>query len=106
MTEEKTKTCIACHRQLPPGAFGKSIMRPDGLHNTCRECRRKKYREQTGGLQHALRNFSNADLVAELIRREAADEMLSAIPREVTERCLSSSGDTGDDTPPGQSAGA
>jgi len=89
MTEEKTKTCIACHRQLPPGAFGKSIMRPDGLHNTCRECRRKKYREQTGGLQHALRNFNNDDLVTELLRRGAADDMLSAIPREVTERYLS-----------------
>lgn len=90
MAEEKTKTCIACHRQLPLGAFGKSIMRTDGLHNTCRECRRKKYREQTGGLKHALRNFSNADLVTELLRREATDDMLSAIPREVTERYLSS----------------
>lgn len=34
------KICCKCHQDLPPDRFGKNRSTPDGLHPTCKECRR------------------------------------------------------------------
>ncbi len=78
----ETKRCYRCGRALPVSAFGPNIARRDGLNDECRECRRQRYMEAHGGLQHAMRRFSDDELLDELHRRFTAYEVLESLRRD------------------------
>lgn len=64
-----TKVCPRCGREKPLSEFGHYAGNADGRSTYCRECNRSFYRERHGGTAHLLSKFTDAELLAELQRR-------------------------------------
>lgn len=65
------KTCTRCGRLLPLSNFHRDKISEDGHYYVCKECRRRLYYEERGGIDKQLRRFSTEDLRKELARRDA-----------------------------------
>ena len=67
------KTCTRCGRLLPLSQFHRDKISEDGHYYVCKECRRKYYTDQHGGLAHKFRNATTEEMERELARRRAAE---------------------------------
>ena len=65
------KKCTRCGRLLPLSHFHRDKISEDGHYYVCKECRRKYYSDQHGGVAHLLRHFTTEELEQELARRAA-----------------------------------
>lgn len=73
------KRCSRCGQEKPLADFGGDASRKDGLNKECRECRRQRYQQLHGGLQQALRRFTDSELIGEVLRRDAVYELLESL---------------------------
>ncbi len=80
--KEKTKRCSKCGEVKAAANFAKDISRPDGLNAECRQCRRQRYQAAHGGVEHALRYFTDEELMGEVVRRDTAYQVLESIDLE------------------------
>lgn len=67
------KTCQKCGRELPLTDFHRNSTSTDGYCAVCKDCRRKYYYDQHGGLAHKFRNATTEEMERELARRRAAE---------------------------------
>lgn len=67
------KKCTRCGRLLPLSQFHRDKISEDGHYYVCKECRRKYYTDQRGGLAHKFRNATTEEMERELARRRAAE---------------------------------
>ena len=67
------KKCTRCGRLLPLSQFHRDKISEDGHYYVCKECRRKHYTDQRGGLAHKFRNATTEEMERELARRRAAE---------------------------------
>ncbi len=75
----KKKRCSQCGREKPLAGFARNVGRHDGLDHVCRECRRQNYQDEHGGVQRALRKFTDAELIGEVLRRDKSYKVLESI---------------------------
>ncbi len=75
----KKKRCSQCGREKPLTDFARNVGRHDGLDHVCRECRRQDYQNAHGGVQRALRKFTDAELIGEVLRRDKSYKVLESI---------------------------
>ena len=67
------KKCTRCGRLLPLSQFHRDKISEDGHCTVCKDCRRKNYYDQHGGLAHKFRNATTEEMERELARRRAAE---------------------------------
>ena len=67
------KKCTRCGPRLPLSQFHRDKISEDGHYYVCKECRRKYYTDQRGGLAHKFRNATTEEMERELARRRAAE---------------------------------
>ena len=65
------KKCAKCGRELPLDSFHRNIMTADGRYSICKDCRRRIYYEERGGLAKQFSRFTTDDIRKELARRDA-----------------------------------
>lgn len=80
-TQQTTKTCSHCHRELPLEMFYKMASSKDGLQHQCKECQKENSRNSTrkksspGGVNPLLADYTPRELMLELKARGYTGEL-------------------------------